>query len=160
MSTQSYTTTFTVDRTPAEVFAAVNDVRSWWGKDVQGDVDEVGAEFVFEVEGVHYSKICVTELVPGEKVVWEVIDARLTFVEDTKEWDDTEIRFEIAEQGDATEVRFTHVGLRPEVECYDACSNAWAFYVGDSLRSLIATGEGKPSGNPTDAEFQERQLSA
>ena len=156
MSTQSYTTTFTVDRTPAEVFAAVNDVRGWWGKDVEGRTDEVGADFVFEVKDVHYSKIRVTELVPGEQVVWRVVDAHLAFVEDTKEWEDTEIRFEISERGDATELRFTHVGLLPEVECYDACSNAWAFYVG-SLRNLITTGEGQPSSNPTDAEFQEKQ---
>ena len=154
MSTQSYTTTFSVDRTPAEAFAAINDVRGWWGKGVEGRSDEVGAEFVYEVPDVHYSKIRVTDLVPGEKVVWRVVDAKLTFVDDVDEWNDTEIRFDISERDGATEVRFTHVGLLPQVECYDTCSNAWAFYVGDSLRSLIATGEGKPSANPTDAEFQ------
>jgi hypothetical protein len=157
MSTQSYTTTFSVDRTPAEVFDAVNDVRGWWSEDVEGRTDEVGADFLFEVKGVHYSKIRVTELVPGEKVVWRVVDAHMTFVEDATEWEDTEIRFEISERDGATEVRFTHVGLLPEIECYDACSNAWALYVGGSLRNLIVTGKGQPSSNPDEARYQERQ---
>jgi hypothetical protein len=32
----------------------------------------------------------------------------------------------------------------PTYECFDVCSNAWAFFINDSLRSLIATGEGHP----------------
>ena len=40
---------------------------------------------------------------------------------------------------DRTEVRFTHSGLRPEVECFEACSNAWSYFVNDSLRRRIGT---------------------
>jgi len=44
-----------------------------------------------------------------------------------------------------TELRFTHVGLVPTFECYGGCSDAWGFYINDSLRSLIATGKGQPN---------------
>ena len=54
----------------------------------------------------------------------------------------TEIRFDISKAGNRTEVRFTHVGLVPEYECFDSCSNAWTFLVNDSLRGLISTGVG------------------
>ena len=37
-------------------------------------------------------------------------------------------------------VRFTHVGVAPESECFDACSNAWRYYVDTSLRNRIVTG--------------------
>jgi hypothetical protein len=78
-------------------------------------------------------------------VVWRVIDNHMGFIDDQSEWMGTEIRFELSEKGGATELHFTHAGLVPSYECFDICHNAWTFYVGQSLRSLAATGEGEPS---------------
>jgi len=61
------------------------------------------------------------------------------------EWNGTKITFEIAKNGDKTEVRFTHVGLVPEHACFNACSNAWGSYINGSLPSLITTGNGQPN---------------
>ncbi len=149
MSESSYTTSFSVDRAPADVFAAINDVRSWWMTKVDGDNRAVGDEFSYRVPGVHYCRMRVTELVPGEKVVWQVVDNHMSFIDDQSEWIGTEIRFELSEKDGATELRFTHDGLVPSYECFDVCRNAWTFYVGNSLRSLAATGEGKPSDPDT-----------
>lgn len=57
----------------------------------------------------------------------------------------TEVVFEISEKDAGAEVHFTHVGLVPRYECYDVCSNAWAGYLGGSLRNLMNTGEGQPN---------------
>ena len=149
MSDSSYTTSFSVDRTPEQVFAAVNDVRSWWMTTVDGDNGAVGDEFSYRVPGIHFCKMRVTEFVPGEKVVWTVVDNHMTFISDQSEWKGTEIRFELSGKGGGTEVRFTHDGLVPTYECFEICRNAWTFYVGDSLRSLAETGEGKPSDPDT-----------
>ena len=154
MSDQSYTTTFSVDRTPAEVFDAINNPRAWWSEEIEGSTEKIGEEFTFRVKDVHYSKIRVTERVPGEKVVWRVLDTYMNFIDDQSEWEDTEIRFELSEKDGTTEVRFTHAGLVPAYECFDVCSNAWGFYIGGSLRSLITTGEGMPSSNPDEERFQ------
>ena len=35
-------------------------------------------------------------------------------------------------------VKFTHVGLIPEYECYDVCSDAWSGLLNGTLRGLIA----------------------
>jgi len=94
---------------------------------------------------VHRCKMKITEVIPGKKVVWRVLDNYFNFIEDKNEWKDTEISFEISRKGNKTEVRFTHVGLVPEYECFDVCSNAWGSYINGSLRSLITTGEGKPN---------------
>jgi len=96
------------------------------------------------VGDVHYSKLKVTELVPDEKVVWQVLENHMNFVEDQAEWVGTKIIFEIARKGDQTEVRFSHLGLLQEYECYDVCSNAWGSLMHSSLPSLIATGTGHP----------------
>ena len=148
MSKQHLTAAFTVDKTPDEAFAAVNNVRGWWSGDIEGATDSVGSEWSYRYKDIHYSKQKVVELKPGKRVVWCVLDSYLSFIKDKDEWNGTTITFDIAAKGDKTEVKFTHVGLAPEDECYDACSNAWGSYIRGSLRSLIATGKGQP--NPTE----------
>jgi hypothetical protein len=160
MSGSSYTTTFTVPNSPAEVSAAVNDPRAWWMTDIVGATAQAGDEFSFEVPGVHYSKLRVTDVVPGELTVWRVVEGKVRFVADQDEWTGTEIRFEISPSAEGTQVRFTHVGLRPDVECYDACSGAWNLYAGASLRNLLTTGAGQPNSNPDEVTFQEEAGSA
>src|SRR5450631_3222002 len=142
MNSQDFTAAFTVDQTPEEAFAAINNVRQWWSGEpgIEGSTDKLGDEFTYRYGDVHYSKQMVTELVPGKKVVWLVLDAHLDFTKDKTEWNGTEITFEISKKGNKTEVRFTHVGLVPDSECFDSCSNAWGFYINSSLRNLITTG--------------------
>ena len=136
---QNYTTSFTVDQTPEEVFVAINNVRGWWEGKIEGNTDKLGDEFTYRYEDVHYSKQKLTEIIPNKKVVWLVLDARLNFVKDKSEWKGTEIIFDIAKKGDKTEVRFTHLGLVPKYECFHECSNAWSSIINDSLRNLITT---------------------
>jgi Activator of Hsp90 ATPase homolog 1-like protein len=149
MADQSFTTTFSVDQSPEEVFAAVNNVRGWWSGEIDGSTDKPGAEFTYRYRDVHYSTQKITEFAPGRKVVWRVVDSRINFVKDRTEWNGTDVIFEIAEKDGKTELRFTHVGLVPAFECYCGCSGAWGFYINDSLRSLIATGKGEP--NPAES---------
>jgi hypothetical protein len=132
-----FSTAFTVDRTPEEVFAAINDVRSWWTGDISGGTCAVGDEFTYRYEDVHRSTQRVVELVPDARVVWRVTDAQLSFTADPREWIGTEIVFDIAREGEETVVRFTHLGLVPDVECFESCSSAWGHYVNGSLRTLI-----------------------
>jgi len=145
MNGQNFTATFTVNQTPEEAFAAINNVRGWWSGEIEGSTDKLGAEFTYRYKDVHYSKQKITEFIPGKKVVWLVLDGFLNFVEDKSEWKGTKITFEVSKKGDKTEVRFTHVGLVPEYECFNACSNAWGTYIKGSLRSLITTGKGQPN---------------
>jgi len=78
-------------------------------------------------------------------VVWHIVDSHIDFVQDKAEWNGTDVVFEIAKKGAKTELRFTHVGLVPAIECYGKCAGAWGFYINESLRNLITTGEGDPN---------------
>jgi hypothetical protein len=142
MTSQSFATSFVVDQHPAEVFAAIANLRGWWTGDIEGDADQVGDEFAYRYLDIHYCRQRVTEFVPGQRIAWRVLDAKLTFAEDPAEWVGTDITFDIARTGDQTEVRFTHVGLVPEFGCFDSCSGGWNLFVNGSLRRLITTGEG------------------
>lgn len=145
MSNQNYTTTFQVDQTPREVFDAINNVRGWWSGNIEGSTGKLGDVFTYRYEDVHYSKQKITEFVPGKKVVWHVLDSGINFVKDKTEWNGTDVVFEITKKDDKTELRFTHVGLVPAIECYDACTDAWGGYIKGSLRSLITKGKGQPN---------------
>ena len=154
MSDQDFTRTFSVTQTPEEVFAAINNVRGWWSEEIEGNTDKQGDVFAYHYRDIHRCTIKLIELVPARKAVWHVLDNYFSFTQDkTVEWTNTKIRFEISRKGDKTEVRFTHEGLVPENECYEACSEGWSTYV-SSLQSLIAKGKGTPNvGEPmTDTE--------
>ncbi|MBB3733633.1 SRPBCC family protein [Nonomuraea dietziae] len=142
---QNFTTTFSVDRTPQEAFQAITDVRGWWSQEVEGVTDQVGGEFDYHYKDVHRCRVRVTELVPGRKVAWRVLENYFDFIDDQAEWKDTEVVFEISEKEGGAEIHFTHVGLVPQYECYDVCTNAWGGYIGGSLRNLINTGTGQPN---------------
>jgi hypothetical protein len=85
------------------------------------------------------------EAIPNNRVVGLVLDNYFNFTEDKSEWKGTKVIFEISKKDGKTEIRFTRLGLVPEYECFNVCSNAWSSYINGSLRSLIATGQGHPN---------------
>jgi hypothetical protein len=144
MKQQGFTTAFTVNQSPEEVFKAINNVRGWWSGTIEGDTDKLGAEFSYRYRDFHRSMQKVTELVPAKRVAWHVTDADLSSFTRKTEWIGTDILFEIARKGGKTEVRFTHLGLVPAFQCYGDCSGAWGALVNTSLRNLITTGKNQP----------------
>lgn len=144
MDERDYTAVFEVDQTPGEVFAAINNVRAWWSGDIDGETDRLGAEFRYRHGDLHDSRQRITQLVPGKKVVWHVVDGYLSFVNHTSEWKGTDIVFDIAAKDGRTEVRFTHVGLAPQRECFTMCSDGWNQFIRGNLRRFITTGEVQP----------------
>jgi uncharacterized protein YndB with AHSA1/START domain len=145
MNNHNFTITFSVDQSPEEVFDAISNVRGWWSEEIEGSPDKLDAEFRFHYKDYHRSTQKITEFVPGKKVVWHVVESQINFVKDKTEWNGTDIVFDITKKDDKTEVRFTHVGLVPAIECYGDCSGAWGFYINESLQSLITTGKGQPA---------------
>lgn len=141
---QNYTTSITVDQSPEEVFAAITNIRAWWSGEIDGSTDKLGDEFTYRYKDMHVSTQKVTEFQPGKKLVWHVTDAKISFIQKKDEWKDTDIVFEISDKDSKTTLNFTHVGLNPEFECYDACSNGWKGLINDNLRNLIISGKSQP----------------
>jgi hypothetical protein len=135
------TVEFTVDASPEAAYAAINDPRGWWSADITGETTAVGDEFTYVYEDIHRSTQRVTELVPGSKVVWHVVEGYLNFTKDPAEWTGTDVVFDISRVDSKTRVRLTHVGLDPEIECFDACTKGWEYYAGEQLPKLITASE-------------------
>jgi len=144
MKEQDYHTGITVDATPREAFNCINSVTKWWTENLEGSSQKLNDEFTVRFGDVHYSRQKLVEVVPGKKVVWLVTDSKLNFLKNKQEWNNTRISFEISTQDDKTKINFTHIGLVPEIECFDACSNAWSQYIQQSLWRLATTGKGQP----------------
>ncbi|MEO6541246.1 MAG: SRPBCC domain-containing protein [Ferruginibacter sp.] len=158
MNTADFTTAILVDQTPEAAYHAINNVRGWWSEEIEGSTDKLDESFNYQYEDVHRCKIKVTELIPGKKVVWQVLENYFKFTEDSTEWTGTTIIFDITEKDNKTEIRMTHQGLVPEYECYNICRDAWTTYIQKSLRNLISTGKGKPNGKGKPQTKNEQKL--
>ena len=158
MTTSDFTTTLLVDQTPQEAFHAINNVRGWWSEEIEGSTDKLNDEFTYHYQDVHRCKMKLIEVIPGKKVVWLVVDNYFNFTKDKSEWKGTKISFDISKKKNKTQLHFTHVGLVPEYECFDICSNAWGQYIHDSLRNLITTGKGQPNGADKPQTEDEKKM--
>lgn len=160
MTAQDLTYTILVDQSPKEAFDAINNVRGWWSEEIEGNTDKLNETFIYQYEDVHYAQITLIEAVPKEKIVWYIKYNYFKMTKDKSEWTGTKVVFEISKKDKKTQICFTHVGLVPEYECYDICSNAWAQYVKTSLANLIATGKGNPNGKGKPTTADEERLAA
>ena len=144
MERQDYHVSFTVNAKPHEVFNTINNVTTWWTENLDGASQKLGDEFTVRFDDIHVTTQKLVEVVPDKKVVWLVTESNLNFVENKHEWTNTTISFEIQEQGDQTQVNFTHFGLVPTVQCFGGCSKGWDYFIKGSLYKLLTDGKGTP----------------
>jgi len=142
MNHNDFTLTIKSDQSPEVVYQAMLNVRKWWSgfydESFDGNTDKLNDEFSFWAGGgLHYSKQKIVELIPNKKVVWLITESELSFLDKKDEWTGSHVVFEISEVEGKTQLTFTHKGLTPDVECYDACAPAWTQYVQLKLSPLI-----------------------
>ncbi|MFT3681708.1 MAG: SRPBCC domain-containing protein [Ferruginibacter sp.] len=136
---------FATNKSPETVFKAINNVRGWWSAEIEGNTAKLNDEFDYRYQDVHRCKIRIIESEPNKRVAWLVLDNYFSFTKDKTEWKSTKVIFDITEQDGKTQVQFTHLGLVPDYECYNACVNGWTQYIQHSLPALIDTGKGQPN---------------
>jgi len=144
MKNLDYTAILTVDNSIQDTFKAINSIAKWWTDDLTGSSQKLDDEFIVQFGDIHKTGQKIIEFVPDKKVVWLVTESRLNFIKNEEEWKNTKISFELSRQGDKTQIRFTHLGLVPEVECFNACSKGWDYYIKGSLFKFLTEGKGTP----------------
>ncbi|KHL11111.1 uncharacterized protein YndB with AHSA1/START domain [Mumia flava] len=121
----------------------IDGLAGWWTRDTTGSADVDGViAFRFPPGGFDMK---VLELVPGKRVLWEVVDG-------PPEWIGTHVSFDLRQEGEYTIILFEHRGWAEEVEFMYHCSTKWASYL-LSLKQLLETGEGAPS--PDDVQISD-----
>jgi|SRR5882724_1074791 len=143
MKTQDYHSSITTSVDPEKTLQSISRVSEWWTSHFEGQSQNPGDEFT-----VHFGKtfvtFTVTEVVAGKKVSWLVTDCNLEWLSDKKEWNGTRVVWEVSARNGVTQVDFTHQGLVPAVECYEACEKGWNFFIKYSFFKLITEGKGLP----------------
>jgi uncharacterized protein YndB with AHSA1/START domain len=126
--------------TPRKVYMALttmDGLAGWWTTQTSGDGNVGGViEFRFGPGGINMK---VLELVPDNRVAWEVVAGPW-------EWLGTTVSFDIAQEGDWTLVRFKHLGWKEPVDFMHHCSTKWGVFL-LSLKLLLETGKGASAPN-------------
>jgi hypothetical protein len=141
MNKDNFSYNFETSKPINEVFELLLNVEQWWSglfeENIQGESLKLNDEFSFKAgEGAHYSKQKLIELITNKKIVWLVTDSNLSFLNNPTEWTGTKMRFDLSTKGNNTKIIFTHEGLVPQIECYDACSGAWTSYLSNLTKKM------------------------
>ena len=148
---RNYHRTIMVNASAEEAMKKISQVDHWWKKDFSGNAEKLNDTFTVPFGKPSFVDFVVSEFVPDKKVVWKVTDCYLPWFRDKKEWNNTEVVFELSEENshpnpgrrDITKIDFTHVGLVPQIECYDVCEKGWNGHI-DTLVKFINEGKGLP----------------
>src|SRR5438309_11261834 len=124
MENKNYHTTIMVNASAEEAMKKISGVNLWWAKNFSGNAEKLNDKFTVRF-GETFVDFSISELVLGKKVVWKVTDCNLHWIKTKKEWNDTEVVFEISSEKNKTKIDFTHIGLVPGVECYNNCEAGW-----------------------------------
>jgi hypothetical protein len=139
-----FSCSFVTSKSAAAIYEGILDVRGWWSENIEGSPGALGTDWIYDNRPVHLARFRVAELVPGRRVVWDVLENMLSFVKDQSEWVGDRLVFEITPEGNGHRLTFTQHGLTPADQCYDICDNAWTGYIAGSLRARIEVGKGSP----------------
>lgn len=131
-----YSIAFTTDRSADEVYQALLDPTLWWEGDFTGDTDTVDAEFTYRDSFDNSSRQRVTELEPGRRAAWRVVESRVAGTED-EPWAGTEITIDVDPGEHGTRVVFVHRGLTNRSAAYEPTAQAWNHIVGTNLRRRV-----------------------
>lgn len=121
MNKQSYTQTITTHAAADKAQAAISDVHAWWAKNFEGKASDADDIFTVRFGSGDMFQLKVAEVLPNERIVWDVIDAHQSWVKQPTEWVGTKIIWELEKTPAGTTIHFTHEGLVPSLECFSQC---------------------------------------
>ena len=140
---KDFSLSLTVKASAKETMEKISQVNLWWAKNFKGNAGKLNDEFSVYF-GDTYVNFIISEFIPDKKIIWLVTDCNLHWIEDKKEWKDTEVIWTLTGKDGKTQIDFVHKGITPESECYDSCEPGWTHHLKDSLLKLIDAGKGFP----------------
>lgn len=125
--------------------ALTQEIPLWWTELFEGSSSEAGNLFTIRFGDQIHKTMRVKELIHKTKIVWSVEDSLIALPElkNQTEWIGTTIVWEMEQKENSSVLMLTHIGLNPDIECYEICSNGWRQFLG-SLTKFLETGEGTP----------------
>ncbi|HEY0755642.1 MAG TPA: hypothetical protein VGD98_16915 [Ktedonobacteraceae bacterium] len=144
MKEQDYHSNLTANVYPREAFEKISRVSEWWSKDFTGESQKLNDVFTVRFSSGDMYKAKISEMQPDTTITWEFIDTYQGWVKDHTEWVGTKIIWEVIPQNDGVEVKMTHSGLVPALECFNQCTKGWNYLTLESLFKFLNEGKGLP----------------
>lgn len=147
MENKNYHRAILVNSSAEEAMKKISQIKLWWRKDFSDKAEKLNDKFTVPF-GEHngeksFVDFIVSEFVSNKKVVWKVTDCYLPWFQNKKEWNNTEVVFNLLEEDGKTKIDFTHIGLVPGVECYEVCEKGWDGHI-NTLEKFINEGKAIP----------------
>jgi uncharacterized protein YndB with AHSA1/START domain len=114
--------------------ATIDGLAGWWTSTTSGE-SAPGKTIDFRFNQ-HVARMRVDELERNKSVAW-------TCVDETGDWRDTRIKFDLTEEDGRTTLRFSHARWKEANDLMAHCSMKWATFL-LSLRELAEGGKGRP----------------
>lgn len=143
---KSFETSLIIQATENMIFDSLtNSLIAWWTEMFEGSAKKNGDIFTIRFGSQIYKTIKVEEVILNQSVTWLVVDALIDMpeLENKKEWIGTRIIWTISAGSSGTTLRLKHIGLTPEIQCYELCKNGWQSFL-YSLNKYLTTGVGVP----------------
>jgi uncharacterized protein YndB with AHSA1/START domain len=141
-----YEKTIRVNADPGALFEALTSLSglaAWW-TDVTGS-GAAGGDLTFWFDPPEPCVIHVDQATRPTSVHWTV-----TACDFLPDWVGTRPTFTITPvDGDASELRFRHQGLTPDLDCIEMCTRGWDHFL-VSFRDYVEVGRGSPRGSDAD----------
>lgn len=142
----NYTHTIEVKANAENAYNALShEIPLWWSEMFEGSSAQIGDRFTIRFGTDIHKTMRVKESIPNFEMIWYVEDSLIALPElkNQTEWIGTTIVWEIERNEENTQIKVTHIGLNPNIECYEICSNGWVQFLG-SLKLFLETGKGNP----------------
>ena len=136
-----------IEAPPDTVYHALatpEGIRGWWTQDCEADT-AVGGNIRLRF-GATQKTLRIECLDPGHEVRWLCTEAYIAAAQLARqdEWVGTQMVFRLTPHGDGrARLDFEHVGLTPDLHCYDLCNHGWRYFL-HSLSRFAETDRGTP----------------
>lgn len=149
MYSNSYEKSIYVDAQANEVYDALTHGYSQWWTPCEGAFNKPGDRITFKFPPqVSYWTFEATKLDPEQTVELECVEAHHIILDKPEasktEWLGSRLLFRIETAGNKVRVHLTHLGLSPELDCYEVCEAGWDHFFLHSLEKYLNTGKGAP----------------
>ncbi|WP_316367820.1 SRPBCC family protein [Candidatus Thiodiazotropha sp. CDECU1] len=143
----NYLTSICCSVSAERAYKAITQEMSAWWTPMSGRFEKVGDRAKTNFGGVSYWVFEAVSLSKPHMIELECCKSHMVSdsLDDPEEWLGTRLRFEITEQDDQSTITLTHIGLTPELQCYDICKAGWDHYIASSLKQHLDGVGGRPN---------------
>lgn len=145
----NFNRTITVSADAGTAYTALTTGFEHWWTRPEGTIQQIGdrAKFTFP-PGISFWTFEAVKLVPGKHVELLCVEALHKHEDQPKaietEWLDSRVIWTIEETGNRCTITMNHIGLTPDLLCFDVCVAGWDHFYTGSLKAYLNYGKGMP----------------